>query len=1058
MRGLRPSTPNILVLVAALSLAGGPCRAEAAGDAGEEIDFSRDIQPILSEHCFHCHGPDPHTREADLRLDQRQTYLSGEGDSIVVAGDPTHSELFLRISTDEDDLRMPPTDTGKRLSPGEIEAIRRWIAAGASWRQHWAFTRPVAVSVPQVKAADPVRNPIDAFVLRRLREHQLQPSPEADPETLIRRVSLDLTGLPPTPAEVDRYLADDRDDAYERLVDRLLASPRYGEQMAAAWLDAARFADTYGYQDDGETSMWRWRDWVIDAFNRNLPYDQFTLEQMAGDLLPDATFEQRIATAFHRNHRHNSEGGAIPEEFRVEYVVDRISTLGTVWLGLTLGCARCHDHKYDPITQREFYELFAFFNSVPEDGRARKEGNTPPLMQAPTELQLATQHALEQQLQAARQRDLADEPHFSAAMEAWERTADPNALPPPRGIAGKLKIDLPLDGNLALASGDEPDGVSPDGPPRFTNGVRGQALELGGDQRVVLSDIGGFSSDSRVTLTAWIRPTASDGAILSKLQYTDDPQSEGYSLLLGDGHLRVYLTAQWQDDGIRLQTQTRVPLNQWTHLAVTYDGLQLASGIRVYFDGQLQPTEVEFDSLYQGFANEGPLTLGAAGDPSRQFHGQLDDVRIYDVELSPGEIARLSVGTTIAQILRTKREERTAREQEKLRNYYTDHFAASRFRQTAQEVDRLQHELAEHRRGYPTLMILQELPSPRPTYVLGRGQYDAPGAEVTPGVPAVFADLPEGAPRNRLGLARWLVDPNNPLTARVAVNRLWQMSFDRGLVRTAEDFGVQGEAPSHPELLDWLANQLVEQHWDLQAIRRLIVTSATYRQQSHVTEDLLEADPHNRLLARGPRFRLPAEVIRDAALYASGLLVEQLGGPSVKPYQPEGLWEELSDETYEQDRGDKLYRRSMYIFWKRTVTHPLMTALDAPSREVCTVREERTNTPMQALALMNETGMVEAARVLAQRVLSEPLDTSADRLHRAFRLVTARRPSPAEMVLLDRILERHLEHFTANPQAAGRLANVGESPTNPHLDTLQVAAYTAVTSMLMNLDEVVTQH
>jgi len=1030
----------------------------AFGNEVADISFAQDIQPILSEHCFQCHGPDENTREADLRLDLKQTYEEGEETGLVVARDPNESEIFLRISSTDDDLRMPPADGGEKLSKEQIETVRQWIATGADWQQHWSFVKPKRPAVPPAGANSLPSNEIDHFVLRRLQRENLSPSIEADKRTLIRRVSLDLTGLPPTLEEVDNFLSDNTPGAYERLVDRLLASPRYGEQMAATWLDAARYADSYGYQDDGEATMWRWRDWVIEAFNSNMPFDQFTIEQLAGDLLPNPTLEQRIATGFNRNHRHNSEGGAIPEEFRTEYVIDRVSTTGTVWLGLTLGCARCHDHKFDPITQKEFYELFAFFNSVPEDGRARKVGNTPPLMPAPTRAQQARQHKIEAEIASALKKQAGLKPKLLAALKKWQGSVEPEKLPPFSDVTHDLELHFQLDGDLTHAIGPSPAGKFVNGPDSYIQGMVGQAAELDGNKTIDFGDIGGFSDDNRITITAWIRTTNGDGAILSKIEHPHDPKEKGYSVLLRDGKLRIHLTAQWADDAIYLETQTRVPLDRWTHVAVTYDGLSLAKGLKIYFNGKPQPKDVEFDSLFQGFGNEGSLILGTAGDASNQFQGAIDEVRIYEEQLTESELALLAVKETIPELLKIPTSNRTKIQQHKLRAYFTEQFAAEKFRQADAQVVRSQKDLQEHRRSYPTVMVMEELAEPRPTFLLNRGLYDAPGEQVTPAVPSVFTSIPSDAPRNRLGFARWLVEPDHPLTARVAVNWLWQMSFNRGLVLTAEDFGVQGEWPSHPQLLDWLATELIRTNWDIQAIRRLIVTSSTYRQRSFASAEHLEADPENRLLARGPRFRLSAEAIRDSALYTSGLLVERLGGPSVKPYQPSGLWEELTDDTYERDTGADLYRRSLYMYWKRTVTHPLMTSLNAPSREICTVREERTNSPTQALALMNEEGMVEAARVLAERVLSETQATPSDRLVKAFRLVTARVPREQEITVLQKSLDSHLAHYAMHPEEAKVFASLGEHPKLPHLDPIEVASYATVANMLLNLDEVVTQH
>lgn len=1050
---------NCLSLRAALLA--GLClvaNASSVAVADSPIRFSRDVRPILSEHCFHCHGPDAASREADLRLDVAATYEAGaDASGVVVPRQPEASELYQRIVAPDDELRMPPPEAPTQLSPEEIAVLRRWIAEGAAWEGHWAFLPIESGQLPEVAHANWARNEIDRFLLRRMEQSGLAPSPEADKTTLIRRATLDLTGLPPTPAEIDHFLADDRLDAYERLVDRLLDSPRYGEQMAAVWLDAARYADTYGYQDDGDAEMWRYRDWVIDAYNANMPFDQFTIEQLAGDLLPNATASQQIATAFNRNHRHNSEGGAIPEEFRVEYVADRANTTATVWLGLTVGCARCHDHKYDPITQREFYQWFAHFNNVDEDGRARKEGNTPPMIPAPTAEQLAEEHRLAAELAAAERRAAALEPPLARRQRIWEATVDADDLATAAPLIEELKLHIAAGERLAAAA----EAAVPADPETYRRAVLGDASQgfvLDGQTELVFGDVGSFSSDNRVTLSAHVSPAASDGAILSKIEDPRDPQDEGYTVALRDGRVRVHLTSQWQDDAIRVETATRLPLEEWTHLAVVYDGSHKARGLRVYFNGVAQPVNVEFDLLFQGFGNDGPLRIGTDGDPDRRFVGNIDDVRLYETELSPRELQRLAARQSIAKILATSEAERSVHASVKLRDYYLKHAAAPSDRAAHEQVVRLQRQLDAHRRRYPTVMVMRERKDRRPTYVLERGLYDAPGEEVAPGVPAVFPGSAAVSPPNRLGLAQWLVSPDHPLTARVAVNRLWQMSFYRGLVRTAEDFGVQGERPTHPELLDWLARELIDSGWDVKTMRRRIVTSAAYRQSSAVDEALLAADPQNRLLARGPRFRLPAETIRDAALGASGLLVEQLGGPSVKPYQPPGLWEEVSGDVYEQDAGKDLYRRSLYTFWKRTVLHPLMGTLDAPSREICTVREERTNTPLQALTLLNEQAMVEAARMLAERVLREAGPSTREQLAYAFRLVTARKPEPQELDVLQQLFEQHRRDFVDRPDDATLLLSVGRSPSDPAHAPPVAAAMTTVANLLLNLDEAVTQH
>ena len=1029
------------------------------------VEFARDIRPILSENCFQCHGPDEAQREADLRLDRREgLYGEGSDAAIITPGRPEESELFRRISSTDAEERMPPPDSGIRLTDEQITAVKTWIEQGAAWQTHWSFVTPKRPQPPSQGDhlhVDPKwpRNGIDSFVLSRLTERKLSPSPEASKETLIRRVSFDLTGLPPTPDEVDRFLADDRPDAYQRLVDRLLASPRYGERMSAVWLDAARYADSYGYQDDGEVSMWRWRDWVIEAFNNNMPFDQFTIEQLAGDLLPNATFEQRIATGFNRNHRANSEGGAIPEEFRVEYVADRVDTTATVWLGMTVACARCHDHKFDPVSQREFYQLFAFFNNVAEDGRARKNGNTPPLMPAPTRAQQRAQRQLESDLQAARDALEQLEPQIMQAQVQWERsmTGDlPDEYTVTRDLERRIRFDD--EDELSEHSGSEKLVVS-GGDPEFCDGKLGRALVFDGRRYVDTDkDAGHFSDDDKFSLSVWVRPKRKDGGILSHLELADDPRSKGYNLLLSDGRLRFTLVQQWFDDAIRIETDSRLALDRWSHVLVTYDASRLARGIHIYVDGVEQPLDVELDSLFQGFGADKPVRVGMSGDPSARFYGAIDDVRIYEDELSPAEAELLVTLDKIDELLHLPSEKRTASQQNKLRAYFLERHAPSKMAQANEQVRSLEGELHALVERFPTVMVMEECAERRPTHLLIRGRYDAPGDEVIPDVPNFLPKLPADTPRNRLGFARWLVQPDHPLTARVTVNRLWQMSFGTGLVKTAEDFGSQGEPPSHPRLLDWLATELIRTGWDLKAVRRLIVTSGTYRQSSRAAPETWTEDPENRWLSHGPRFRLPAEMIRDQALFASGLLVEQLGGESVRPYQPAKLWSEISDDEYEQDHGPNLYRRSLYTFWKRTIPHPAMKALDAVDREICAVREGRTNTPLQALTLMNEEGFVESARVLAERVLADTkLDTS-QKLVRAFRLATGRQPRDAELALLEKSLRRHREHYAGRPKDAEKLVATGEKTRNEQFDVVELAAFTTMANTLLNLDETVTQH
>jgi len=1042
-------------LLASCLVIGGvtPCPADNAA----RVEFARDIRPILSENCFRCHGPDEQSRQGDLRLDLENDVLGdGQATRVVAPGRPEASELFSRIVARDDEGRMPPPEGHARLKPAEIERVRQWILQGAPWQPHWAFVPPLRAAPPQDGDNSWVRNPIDAFVLSRLTELGLAPAPEADKRTLIRRVSLDLTGLPPTHGEIQAFLADESPQAYERLVDRLLASPRYGERMASVWLDAARYADTYGYQDDGEVSMWRWRDWVIESFNANKPFDKFTIEQLAGDLLPNATFDQRLATGFNRNHRANSEGGAIAEEFRTEYVIDRVDATATTWLGLTMACARCHDHKYDPISQREFYEFFAFFNNVSEDGRARKNGNSPPLMAAPTDSQQRELDALDVKLIEARRKLHDMESLIIACQRDWERRLG-GAPQDDYTVDRNLEAHFAFDGDLSNAGAKAQTVQGCDGAANYVDGRLGASVEFDGAFYVDAGDVADYSDDSKFTLAAWVWPEESpNGSIISRTKV--GPRPEGYDLLLRDGHVRVHLNVQWADDSIRVETKSTIPAHKWTHVAVTVDGSMTANGVKVYFDGEQQEVDIEMDLLYQGFGNDSPLRIGASGDPQSRFRGRIDDARAYDRALTADEAAILAVARSVTEILSVPEDLRTRGEQHKLRAFFlaraADEQIAKAHRQSV-DLERAREALLE---GIPTVMVMDERSQTRPTHILFRGQYDQPREEVRADVPAIFPPVQAQEVPNRLDLARWLVDPQHPLTARVAVNRLWQMSFGDGLVRTAEDFGSQGEAPSHPQLLDWLAREFADGGWDIKALRRLIVTSGTYRQTSAAPGDAWSDDPQNRRLARGPRFRLSAEALRDIALFVGGLLVEERGGPSVRPYQPARIWEELSNDEYVQDHGDELYRRSLYVFWKRTAPFPSLALFDASNRETCTVRKLRTNTPLQALVLMNETAMVEASRCLAERAMREFGATTDDRLAGMFETATGRRPSEDESQVLASNFRWHLGRFRDNESDADGIVAVGERPVDPGLDRVELAAYAAVANLILNLDETVTQH
>jgi hypothetical protein len=862
-------------------------------EAADAVDFNREVRPILSEDCFRCHGADENKRQAGLRLDLRDKALLKleSGARAIVPGDPSQSEAIRRVTATDDDERMPPKSMNKRLTPAQIEILRRWIAAGANYAQHWAFVKPVRPPLPAVRNKAWPKNEIDAFILARLEKEGLQPSPEAGRETLIRRLSLDLSGLPPTPPEVDAFLADRSPDAYEKVVDRLLASPRYGERMAIQWLDFARYADSNGFQEDGSRTMWRWRDWLIGALNDNMPFDQFTIKQLAGDLLPGATLEDRIATGFNRNHRTNNEGGAIPEEWRVETVIDRVETTSQVWMGLTMGCARCHDHKYDPITQKDFYRFFAIFNNVPETGYGGGSGaNTPPLIPAPTSEQQAHLKDLERAISAAEEElrrvekaDLAD------AQADWEEAALES------GISDPARQSMPPKPSKAKAKGKKAKPAKP------------------------------------------AKPAPPPAAGAAKPEPVPPPI------------LAI----------LNIDADKRTPVQ-----------------IKQVFD-YCRPR------------------LGGA-------------IAAADKKLLQARQAKAA-------------------------------FAAT----------------------FPQTMVMEEMPRPREAFVLIRGQYENRGEKVTAGLPAFLPPLPAGAAMNRLGMAQWLVSPDHPLTARVWVNRTWESLFGAGIVKTSENMGSQADFPSHPELLDWMAVEFVRRHWDMKAMLKLIVTSATYRQASKVLPQLLQVDPENRLLARGPRFRLGGELLRDQALAVSGLLKEKIGGPSVRPYMPQGVWDETSVygdlRNYRAEPGDGLYRRTLYTIWKRTAAPPTNLLFDAPTREICTVKRSRTNTPLQALAVLNEITFVEASRKLAERMLAEGGTTPETRLACGFRLTLARQPRPEELKILADGLKADLDRFRRNPEAAKKLIAAGESKPPPQLKPEELAAYTLAANVLLNLDETLTR-
>jgi hypothetical protein len=836
--------------------------------------------------------------------------------------------------------------------------------------------------------------------------------------------------------------------------------------------------------------MWRWRDWVINAFNRNMPYDQFTIEQLAGDLLPNATLDQKIATGFNRNHRGNSEGGIIPEEYAAEYVVDRVDTTATVFLGLTVACARCHNHKFDPVTQKEFYQLFAYFNNVPEHGKFRRVGNSPPYIAAPLPDQQAQLKKLDDELAAAQAAYAKVQPDFERAQRQWERSlnaSQPIGWAPDRGLVAYFSFDGDLAPQVAVlqeaknprpAAGyasRAPQAEKPSAPPapELSAGQIGQAASFDGKSFVQFGgDIAGFDSygsgrgalgandptvtyDDGYTIAAWIYPAAPSGAIVTRDEDAFEPN--GHGLNLRDGKIEYDIVTKWVDEGIRLRTQRAVSLNQWHHVAITYTGSRWATGVKIYVDGEDQPLEILIDDFNsQGAVKREPLRIGAGGGPENRFHGRIDEVRIYNRALTTAEAGMLADLTPVTAIAALSEDARTAAQANKIRDYFLEHALPTNLAQARTRLTDAQARRDAFYQSLPTVMVMEEMPAPRETHVLIRGLYDKPGDMVTPMPPAVLVSSPTTYPPNRLGLARWLVDPSNPLTARVTVNRFWQMYFSTGIVRTTEDFGSQGEAPSHPELLDWLATEFVRTGWNVKALQKTIVMSATYRQASRVSPEMAAKDPDNRLLARGPSVRLSADIVRDQMLAISGLLMNKIGGPSVKPYQPDGLWSEIGNGgAYLQDHGDDLYRRSLYTFWRRSVPPPSMANFDASARESHMVRPVVTNTPLQALDLMNDVAYVEAARVFAERVMKEGGATPRERVAYAFRVATARRAKETEIEILLDAFAQNLESFKARTDAALKYVSTGEHQRDARLDVSELAAYTTVTSLILNLNETV---
>lgn len=1033
-------------------------------------DFNREVRPILSDKCFQCHGPDEKTRKARLRLDTRDGAMAKAG--VIIPGDAAGSRIIKRITAKDPQTVMPPPSSGHQLTEKEIATLTRWVGEGAVWNEHWAYVTPASLEPPAIDnpaARSWIRNSIDAFIWQRLEKEGLKPSPEASRETLLRRVTLDLTGLPPTAEEMASFLADQSPDAWDKVVDRLLASPRYGEKMALHWLDLARYADTHGFHIDSHRIMWPWRDWLISSFNQNKPFDQFTIEQLAGDLLPNPTSEQKIASGFNRNHMINFEGGAIPDEYLNEYIVDRVEATTTTWMGMTMGCARCHTHKYDPISHKEFYQFYAFFNQVPEKGLDGNRGNAMPLLALPQGDQENRQKEIAEAIRT-REEQLSDK-EIDPLQRNWE---SPLLGRPPVAAVRKLSTFFPLDGSLADASGNYRTGRTINGDPTFSGGMVSRAVLLDGQTELAFGCEMALDPRQPFTFSIWMRPGLGKVGNVVFEKTGAGKLSNGFEAIFARTQLieiqrwGAPLTLRFNSgrgEGIELRTREIFNNNEWKHLVITSDGSGKAAGMQVHINGESRAVDVLRDNLNGSAANGADLRVGSK-ETGRAFAGALDDLRYYDEVLSPSEIRQLAIDYPIQTILSGITGKRSKEESERLREHYLTRIASPEIRQKYEELKDLRLKKKSIDAEILNVMVMDELKTPRETFILGRGDYRNKTEKVTANVPSVLPPLPRnetGKPPNRLTLARWLVDPQHPLTSRVAVNRYWQLFFGNGIVKTSEDFGSQGDQPFHPELLDWLARDFIRNGWNIKALQRMIVTSATYRQSSKATPLLLEKDPENRLLARGPRHRLQAELIRDNALAISGLLDARVGGPSVKPYQPSGLWEEMafgdgfSEQSYVQSKGADLYRRSMYTFWKRTVPPATLATFDAPDREKCVARRAVTNTPLQALILLNDPTYVEAARVLAQRALREGGRDVNARLGWIINRAVGRRASSGEIRVLRDLLVRQQARYRRDRPAAIALLSVGEARPDSTIDPSELAAWTIVSSTVLNLDETITK-
>ncbi len=1031
------------------------------------LSYNKDIRPILSDNCFNCHGPDSASRKAGLRLDkfEEATRPNKDGVAAIVPGDLTKSSFVARITTKDTDDLMPPPESHKELKPDQIATLQRWIMEGAKYEAHWSFIPPTRPPVPVVTNPAWSGNPIDAFLLKEMEANGLTPAPEADRRTLARRASLDLIGLPPEPALVEEFVNDSTPGAWERLIDKLMTSPHYGEHRARYWLDAARYADTSGIHFDNYREIWHYRQWVIGAFNRNQPFDQFTIEQLAGDLLPNHTLDQDIASGFNRCNITTNEGGAIAEEYLVLYARDRTETTSQVFMGLTMGCAVCHDHKFDPISQKDFYAMSAFFNNTTQAAMDGNIKDTPPVIFVPDDQDRPRWTALQGEIAAAKKavedRRTGARPEF----DKWLVTASPDIFK--NQVSSKdLQIHAPLneaggENFLVTTPGGQAPVACSAGPGVMEGVVSPRAFKVDPGNTVAVPQPDGFESNKPFSYGAWVKLPANNltGAIMARME--EGPRYRGWDLWIQGGRPGTHIISSWQQDAVKVIGKKTIPANEWHHIFVTYDGSGKASGVHVYLDGVEQQTDREADNLKGSIQNTLPLKFGQRDKSSRLENIGLQDVRLYSRLLNPAEVAALPNAQKYGGILAKAVDQRSDAEKKALFDWWLPNSDQPWKDATAKVASLEGEQVMIKQRGAVAHVMHEKMEQPM-AFVLSRGDYDKRKEKVTPETPSSLPKMADDLPRNRLGLAQWLLRPEHPLTARVTVNRLWQEFFGTGLVRSAGDFGITGDLPTHPELLDWMAVEFRETGWDMKKFIRLVMTSAAYKQSVAAPKEKYLKDPANRLLARGPRFRMDAEMVRDYALASSGIMTPKIGGPSVRPYQPDGIWEavampESNTRYYKKDTGEALYRRSMYTLWKRAAPPASMDIFNAPARENCTVRRERTNTPLQALVTLNDVQFIEAARFLAARTLKEGGATVDSRLDYMARRILCRPLSPEEQPILVASHDDLAAHYKTTPADAKALLSEGEYKADPALDAGDLAAWTMVANQLLNLDEVLNK-